>query len=249
MILREPPQRILLIAFLGFLVFLTGCPKKPPTRSYEDALESIKRARSANADDCAKEELKSAEKMMAEAQKFMDEGKYDEAKVAFDAAKKLADKAAEEAKLNREECLKKKKKPENTTASNNNNAQPPTVITSDETPVDDKRESLQVLYFGFNQYKIEGDAKDVAQKNADWLKKHKNTRVQIEGHCDQRGSIEYNLALGERRAIAVKTYLEKLGVEANRITIISYGHQRPADPNLNEEAYTKNRRAEFKVSR
>jgi peptidoglycan-associated lipoprotein len=81
--------------------------------------------------------------------------------------------------------------------------------------------------------------------NAAWIKSNAKTTVQIEGHCDSRGTIEYNLALGERRAQAVKNYLVGLGVAADRLNVISYGEEKPLVPGDSEEAWTKNRRANF----
>jgi peptidoglycan-associated lipoprotein len=75
------------------------------------------------------------------------------------------------------------------------------------------------------------------------LKKYSNVKIQIEGHCDERGTVEYNLALGERRANSTKKYLTSLGISPDRISTISYGKERPADPGHNEEAWAKNRRA------
>ncbi|MCB9641222.1 MAG: peptidoglycan-associated lipoprotein Pal [Myxococcales bacterium] len=123
------------------------------------------------------------------------------------------------------------------------------MITSNENPTPDDRQSLEAVYFGFNQYALEGKNRDILQRHAEWIKQRPNARVQIEGHCDQRGSVEYNLALGERRALTVKKYLEKLGVPSSQLSTISYGHQRPSDPRMTSEAYSKNRRAEFKVSK
>jgi peptidoglycan-associated lipoprotein len=79
------------------------------------------------------------------------------------------------------------------------------------------------------------------------LKKYPKVKVQIEGHCDERGTIEYNLALGERRANSTKKYLISLGISADRISTISYGKERPLDPGHNEEAWAKNRRAHIVV--
>ena len=86
------------------------------------------------------------------------------------------------------------------------------------------------------------------QGMADHLKKTQNTVVQIEGHCDERGSIEYNLALGERRAQSVKNYLVQLGIDAARLSTISYGEEKPAAEGHDEAAWTKNRRAEFTLT-
>ena len=87
-----------------------------------------------------------------------------------------------------------------------------------------------------------------AQSNADLLKKYRSWVVTVEGHCDERGTAEYNLALGERRAVAVKTYLVSLGIAPDRIRTVSYGKEFPFDPGHNENAWTKNRRAHFVIT-
>ncbi len=99
------------------------------------------------------------------------------------------------------------------------------------------------IYFDFDKYALNDEAKAVIAKGAEWLNKSKDVLVTIEGHCDERGTAEYNLALGERRANAVAKYLIDLGVEAKRIKTISYGFERPLDQRHNEEAWQKNRRA------
>ncbi len=106
---------------------------------------------------------------------------------------------------------------------------------------------LQTAYFDFDSYKINGSAKSALKTDADWLKSNPNATVQIEGHCDERGTTEYNLALGERRANAAKNYLIRLGVEKSRLSTISYGKERPADPGHDESAWAKNRRAAFVI--
>jgi peptidoglycan-associated lipoprotein len=106
---------------------------------------------------------------------------------------------------------------------------------------------LKPIYFDFDKYDIRpGDAK-VLDANAQWLKSNANQLVLIEGHCDERGTNEYNLALGERRAKSTMNYLVSQGVQASRITIISYGEERPVCPQKNEECWSKNRRAQFLV--
>lgn len=106
----------------------------------------------------------------------------------------------------------------------------------------------QTVYFAFDDYTLNGDAQSRLQQLADHLKAAQTTVVQVEGHCDERGSIEYNLALGERRAQSVKTYLSQLGVEAGRLSIISYGEEKPAAEGHDESAWAKNRRAEFTLT-
>jgi len=104
--------------------------------------------------------------------------------------------------------------------------------------------NLQDIYFDFDKYDIRpGDAKTL-DSNATWLKGNNNL-VLIEGHCDERGTNEYNLALGERRAKATMNYLVSQGVQAGRITIISYGEERPICTEHNEACWAKNRRAHF----
>ena len=104
------------------------------------------------------------------------------------------------------------------------------------------------IYFGFDDYSLNSEGKDKLQKLADGMKTSAKAVVQIEGHCDERGSIEYNLALGERRAQSAKNFLTQLGVEASRVTTISYGEEKPSDAGHDEAAWAKNRRDEFNVS-
>jgi len=106
---------------------------------------------------------------------------------------------------------------------------------------------LKAVYFDFNKSDIRPDQRPTLQANADKLKANplSGFKVLIEGHCDERNTNEYNLALGDRRANAVKQYLMTLGVPAARLRTISYGEERPADPGHNEEAWAKNRRSEF----
>lgn len=108
-----------------------------------------------------------------------------------------------------------------------------------------KISGLQTIHFDLDKSNLTSDAKHKAQGNADWLKSHPTTNLQIEGHCDARGSVEYNLSLGERRAQAVKSYLVSLGVESNRLSIISYGKEKPIAMGESEADYAKNRRANF----
>lgn len=107
---------------------------------------------------------------------------------------------------------------------------------------------LKTVYFGFDSSAIEGDTKESIQANADFLKKMASVDVQVEGHCDERGGRQYNLALGERRAKAVRDQLVALGVLAKRISVISYGSERPAAEGSDESSWGKNRRANFVIT-
>ncbi len=110
-------------------------------------------------------------------------------------------------------------------------------------------QGLVQIHFDFDQYVLTDDAKSTLVGNAGLLRAAPAVKVLIEGHCDERGSDEYNLALGEKRALATKNYLVSLGVAAERLAIISYGEEKPVDPAHTKEAWAKNRRADFKVKR
>lgn len=97
--------------------------------------------------------------------------------------------------------------------------------------------------FGTDAYDIDGTARGILDSQVDWLQRHPNVRITIEGHCDERGTREYNLALGDRRANAAKNYLVARGVPAARITTITYGKERPLALGSDEESYAQNRRA------
>jgi len=102
---------------------------------------------------------------------------------------------------------------------------------------------LKDAHFDFDKYDIRPSDTAVLKENAALLKKYNNVKIQIEGHCDERGTVEYNLALGERRANSTRNYLVSIGVSPERISTISYGKERPLDPAHNEAAWAKNRRA------
>lgn len=105
------------------------------------------------------------------------------------------------------------------------------------------------VFFGFDDYTISGEAQTKLTAMAEALKANKSAVIQIEGHCDERGTIEYNLALGERRAQSVKNFLTQLGVEAARLSTISYGEEKPVAQGHSEDAWAKNRRAEFVLTK
>ena len=99
------------------------------------------------------------------------------------------------------------------------------------------------VFFAFDSYSLDDAARTTLDAQAAWLGQNRNVRVTIEGHADERGTREYNLALGDRRANAARAYLEARGVAPSRMQVISWGKERPAAPGSNEEAYAQNRRA------
>ncbi len=115
------------------------------------------------------------------------------------------------------------------------------------TPDQLKESQFKTVYFDFDKFNLRPDAKAALDFNYDLLAAHTDVIIKIEGHCDERGTVEYNLSLGEKRARAAQDYLVGLGVKPNRISVISYGKERPVDPRHNEEAWAKNRRDEFRI--
>lgn len=104
---------------------------------------------------------------------------------------------------------------------------------------------LNDIYFAFDRYDIRPKEAETLRKNLEWFRANPGKKVVVEGHCDERGTVEYNLVLGQKRAEAAKAYLVKLGVEPELLETISYGKERPADPAHNPKAWAKNRRVHF----
>jgi peptidoglycan-associated lipoprotein len=113
----------------------------------------------------------------------------------------------------------------------------------------DPATGLQPVYFAFDSYALRADARETLQDNASKIMQAPGALIQIEGHCDERGTQEYNLALGEKRALAVRDYLIQLGVSGDRLVTISYGEEYPAVIGSNEAAWAQNRRCEFNKAR
>lgn len=111
-----------------------------------------------------------------------------------------------------------------------------------------KNSPFQPLFFGYDLSEVSAEGQQVLHANAEIMKKYPTWVITIEGHADERGTAEYNLALGERRALAARDYLISLGIAANRLRTVSYGKEFPFDPARTEEAYAKNRRAHFVVT-
>ncbi|MCI0513514.1 peptidoglycan-associated lipoprotein Pal [candidate division KSB1 bacterium] len=147
--------------------------------------------------------------------------------------------------------------------------QTPQPTTDSRTPIDEKQNRLETytpepeatvgtvtnvgnnlfqdIHFEFDKSDLSQQAREILAEHARTLRANPRLRLQIEGHCDDRGTIEYNLALGDRRAHTVRNYLINLGIEAARLATISYGEERPLDPNSQEEAWSRNRRAAFVI--
>lgn len=100
------------------------------------------------------------------------------------------------------------------------------------------------VFYAFDSFALTSEARDTLRAQAEWLQRYPNTTVRLEGNCDERGTREYNLALGERRASAARDYLVNLGIDPSRIDVVSYGKERPRDPRSNEAAWAVNRNAQ-----
>jgi peptidoglycan-associated lipoprotein len=134
----------------------------------------------------------------------------------------------------------------NATASVTVNAPPPPPVV-EKGPTDDELflKEVRDAYFDYDKADIRADAREALSKTADFFKAHPSIRATIEGHCDERGSTEYNLGLGDRRASAVKQYLVSLGVSANQLTTVSFGKEKPFCMDHNEACWQQNRRGHF----
>ncbi len=141
-------------------------------------------------------------------------------------------------------CSKKKVTDEGDVAADTS-AMQPTDVAASGLGAGTKIPELGTVYFAYDSFNLSGSSKSGLAAAAQWLKSHPEQSVQIEGHCDERGTTEYNLALGERRAGAVKDYLVSQGVSSTQLSTISYGEERPAVQGTGEDVWARNRRSEF----
>jgi peptidoglycan-associated lipoprotein len=222
------------IYLLLMAVALAGCPKTTAEVELDLAKKAIDDARRANANDCAKETFVAAEQALAEAQQLEKDGEGDKAKEKANQAKTLAEQALAASPKDCAEAKDEKdgEDDETTDASANRN------LNLDQL--------LETVYFDYNDATIREESKAMLSKVAQALNGTPASKLEVEGHCDVRGSTEYNLHLGERRARSVQKYLVTQGVQPDRIDVISYGEERLVDVGGTEEAHQKNRRAELK---
>ena len=263
----------LLFLFAGTSTLLFSCAKKPPEAELKAAKEAIEKARAKGADKV--DEFKIAEKYYSEAEELSEEGKYDEARTKAIVSKEFAElaikkweelkkkmaeerrKKAEEEKLELVEETPKFEKP----------ALPPPVEIKGISPEDIEGTStlgrgylikqFKKVYFEFDSYSLTDEAKRAIEQNAEVAKKilseNPNVVLLIEGHCDERGSNEYNLELGWKRAQAIKRYLIMLGLPEDRVQTVSFGEEFPEAPCPppqchDEEKWRKNRRGVFVIT-
>jgi peptidoglycan-associated lipoprotein len=119
------------------------------------------------------------------------------------------------------------------------------VIEPEPPPPPPKEIYLAPIFFDYDKYDLRPDDAVILKRNADQLLENPDAIIRIEGHCDERGTVEYNLALGENRARTAMDFLAEMGVDPTRLSIVSYGEERPLNPGHDEKAWAQNRRAEF----
>ncbi|MBN1947873.1 MAG: OmpA family protein [Bradymonadales bacterium] len=230
----RPIHRYFALPLLALL--LLGCPGRPPTDALQAAENALQRARDAYAEDCAGTEFRAAQRLLEQAQQASAQGDYDRALTLAQAAEEQAERARLTSQANWDDCDAARAAQAGT--------------TDQDYTAQGERDRFQVvatdydlvpIYFGFDESVLDAGARETIENHARYFNTN-NYTVVIEGHCDAQGTDQYNLALGERRARAVAQYLVTLGVEQQRIRIISYGEFRPIsqDDRLN-------RRAEFKL--
>ena len=221
-IVKKSFSIFILILCLG--LFLVGCPKKTVKFSREQpSAQKSEEARRLEAERAAKEakETKEAKEAREAKERELARLKEEEARIK-----------EEEAKLARKGELEK------------------SLVAKKEQGIEGEvfeSKLLKDIRFDYDKYDIRRVDEEILRENAAFLKKNPKMKIQIEGHCDERGTVEYNLALGERRANNTKRYLVSLGITSDRISTISFGKERPLDPGHNEEAWAKNRRAHIVV--
>lgn len=128
----------------------------------------------------------------------------------------------------------------------------PSAANADENTMGDsdsgKAMGLQSIRFAYDAYTLDEETKTILKSNAQILKDKTSLKIQVEGHCDARGGVQYNIALGEKRANSVKKFMVAQGIDAARVSTISYGKEKPIDSGTSDEAYAKNRRANFAIT-
>ena len=118
-------------------------------------------------------------------------------------------------------------------------------LTGRAAQVQEAQNRLQTIYFQYDAFDLTPEAQETLRQNAKVIEQYPDVKIQVQGHCDERGSEEYNLALGDKRARSARDYLVNLGISPDRLTTISFGEERPVDPGHDDTAWAKNRRGEF----
>lgn len=224
---------------LTFTLGVLGGCASAPTEAMSAAEKALLDA--AGVKDCASDKFVAAQRLLDEAEALVAEKKYDEAERKARAAEKLAIEAKKEGELNWDDCqrrhdlAKKAATPAAETAR------------TDTTERDNSGEGLllQTVYFEYDSATLSPDAREALDQNVRWMQKNPERKVVLEGHTDERGTPEYNLALGEGRARRAREYMQQFGIDPSRMSILSYGEEKPVAFGATPSDYAKNRRVEF----
>ncbi len=226
------------------LILAVSCGKDAK-KAIDDAQLSLTQAQDAGADQYAPDEYKSAEGLLSKARDEYSGRDYKQSQADAVSSKEQSDLALKRSQDRKAEGAKAKAaQPETTVAYN------VSTLGEETVPIEDQaKAALKDINFSFDATDLDDAAKEILVANAKWLADHPDLKIQVEGHCDERGSEDYNLALGEKRAKAVRDYLVSLGISPAGLSIISYGKTMPLDPGHTEDAWFQNRRAHFAIQK
>lgn len=246
-------NRLALTLISAIIIAVVGCAQ-PPTEEIATAEAAMEAARTAEAPEYAPTEYTSAEEMMNRTYTEVADGSYDQARDSAITTTELAEAARTAALQNRQNAERTGRQGADGEAVGPSftEAEVADQVARSRTGAGSLDEgatvsNLNPIYFDFDSSQLSNAARSTLQAHASWLQARPSVRIKIEGHTDEQGEAEYNLALGERRAMAAKQYLVDLGIAIERIETITFGEEAPEDPGHNEQAYSRNRRALFVV--
>lgn len=242
-----------LILYLVLVLAVTSCRAQPPTQEIAAAEAALEAASEAEAPRYAPDEYNSAEELLAQAYAEVEEKRHTEAKASAISARQLAEIARDSALKNKPVAKREGDLPEREWRTPKLGESGFTEeVLAGATGKGALGEGVTIsqlptIYFDFDEYSLIEEARGILNENAKWMREYPGGKIKIEGHCDERGTVEYNLALGQKRAEATKEYLVILGIDPAQLSTVSYGEEVPVDPGHDGQAWAKNRRAEFVI--
>jgi peptidoglycan-associated lipoprotein len=246
-------NRLALTLISTIFIALVGCAQ-PPTEEIANAEAAMEAARAAEAPELAASEYASAEEMMNRTYSEVADGTYDQARDSAITTTELAETARAAALQNRSvaEQAAREGADGEAVGPSFTEAEVADQLARTRTGAGSLDEgttvsNLDPIYFEYDSSQLSSAARTALQAHARWLEARPSVRIKIEGHTDEQGEAEYNLALGERRALTAKQYLVDLGIVIERLATVSFGEEAPEDPGHNDQAYNRNRRALFVV--
>ncbi len=230
-----------LAAFMLCLLF--ACAAKQPILERQAAELAFKNA--GPAEKCAWAKYHTADEMLSKAYKYNQEQQYEESRRHFVVAERISKDALAEAKANKD-CMDEYEVKSEEALEEGGGVSGVGVGEASEKVELTRDYEPPLVHFRFDSVEIMSEYHDNLRNTAEWMLRFPNVTIVLEGHCDERGTGEYNLPLGEQRARAVRKFLIALGVPGDRFEILSFGHERPLSEAGNEEAWSVNRRVEFR---